>query len=65
MSFFRIPMKKSTLVISTIGIASALVFLAGGFLMNPICMGVGVAGLLATWYLAVSYRKPKPSDIYV
>lgn len=65
MPFFSVPTKKSKLVIPSIGIASAVVFIAGGFLMNPICIGVGVIGLLLTWFLAVNYNKPKPTDIYV
>jgi hypothetical protein len=65
MSFFRVPMKKTKLAIAATGIASLVVLIIGGFLMNPFCIGAGIAGLFLTCGAAVACKKPTQGHPYV
>ena len=57
-------MYKTKLVIAAFALTSLVVLIAGGILLNPICLGAGVAGLFLACGAAVSL-KPRASTHFV
>ena len=52
--------KRTKLVIAAAALTSVAVLIAGGVLMNPICIGAGVAGLFLSCGTAVSLKPRVP-----
>ena len=65
MRIVRPKMKKTKVTIAAAGIVSGVVLIVGVFLMNPFCIGAGIAGLFLTCGVAVSFKKPRTSHPYV
>ncbi len=59
----RKKMKRTKLVIAAAAVTSLAVLIAGGVLMNPICIGAGVAGLFLSCGAAVSLKPRTPQYI--
>lgn len=57
--------KKTKLVIAGFALISFAVLVAGGILLNPICIGAGVAGLFLSCSALVSLHRPPPSHPFV
>ncbi len=57
--------KKTKLIIAGVALISFALLTAGGVLLNPICLGAGVAGLFLSGSALVSLYKPAASHPYV
>ncbi len=66
MRVIRVAKKKkmSRLVIAIFAVASVGILAAGGILMNPILIGVGVAALFLSAGAAVSLTRPQNLHMY-